>query len=131
LPYEPLLSSWRAAGRGFLPRLLGSLGQLPWILYVKHRARRAGFDLNDYFFGMYDCGALDQELFVRFVQNLPDGVSEIHCHPATRRCPEIDRTMPRYRHEAELAALTSRELRDALAASGARSLAGFAALRSA
>jgi hopanoid biosynthesis associated protein HpnK len=129
LPYEPLVSSWRAARRGFLLRLLGSLGQLPWVLYVKQRAQRAGFDVNDYFFGMYDCGALDEALFVRFVQNLPDGVSEIHCHPATRRCPEIDRTMPRYRHEAELAALTSQRLRDALAASGVHSLAGFGELR--
>lgn len=131
LPYEPLYASWRAARRGLLPRLLGSLGQLPWVLYVKRRARAAGFDVNDYFFGMYDCGALDEALFVRFVQNLPEGVSEIHCHPATRRCPELDRTMPRYRHEAELAALTSDGVRAALAASGVRSLAGFGELRSA
>lgn len=130
VPYEPLLASWRAARRGLLPRVLGSFMQLPWVLHVKRSARRAGFDVNDYFFGMYDCGALDEELLVRFVENLPHGVSEIHCHPATRRCPEIDRSMPRYRHEAELAALTSPALRAALHATDVYPLAGFGELRS-
>ena len=130
LPYEPLVASWRAARRGLWPRVLGSMVQLPWAKYVKRRALRAGLDVNDYFFGLYDCGALDEALFVRFVQHLPQGVSEIHCHPATRRCPEIDRTMPRYRHEAELAALISPALRAALAAPGVHSLAGYGELRS-
>jgi hypothetical protein len=55
-------------------------------------------------------------------------VSEIHCHPATRRCPEIDGPMPDYQHESELAALTHPALRNALAASGVRRLEGYSDL---
>jgi hypothetical protein len=43
----------------------------------------------------------------RLLGRLPEGVTEMYFHPATRRCPEIDRHMPEYRHEAELEALRS------------------------
>ena len=39
------------------------------------------------------------------VPNLPDGDNEIYFHPATARDPVLDRLMPDYEHEAELAAL--------------------------
>jgi chitin disaccharide deacetylase len=39
--------------------------------------------------------------------NLPPGDSEIYFHPATRRDAILDRLMPGYEHETELAALTS------------------------
>jgi len=129
LPYEPLMASWRAARHGFLLRLGVWLVMRPWGAYVKRRLLREGFVVNDYLFGVYDCGALDQGLFVRIIRNLPHGLSEIHCHPATRRCPEIDRTMPSYGHEAEFAALTHPSVRAALVAEGVQSLAGYAAAR--
>jgi hopanoid biosynthesis associated protein HpnK len=128
LPFEPLLPSWRAARSSFLLRLGMWLGMRPWTAHVKRRLVREGFAVNDYLFGIYDCGALELDLLIGFVQNLPDGISEVHCHLATRRCAEIDRTMPRYRHEAELRALTSPALRDALAAAGVMQLSGFGAL---
>jgi hypothetical protein len=42
---------------------------------------------------------------------------------ATRRCPEIDRTTPRYRHEAELAALTSPRVAELLSRGDIESIA--------
>ncbi len=128
LPYEPLGPSWRATRRGLARRFLSWLAMAPWDAYVRRRLVRAGFRVNDYAFGIYDSGRLDVDALVGFIRNLPEGVSEIFCHPATRRCAEIDRTMPAYGHERELHALVSREVRDALAASGVRTLAGFGAL---
>jgi hopanoid biosynthesis associated protein HpnK len=139
---EPLLVSMRAARfSGALPvgthrrpraaiwlRVAQWLAVRPWGAYVKWRYRRAGFAVNDHLFGMYDCGGMDLDMFLGIVRNLPDGVSEIHCHPATRRCPEIDGPMPDYQHESELSALTSPALREAIDASGARALQGFSEL---
>jgi hypothetical protein len=38
---------------------------------------------------------------------LPAGVSEVYCHPATERTPELAAAMPGYRNAEELAALLS------------------------
>jgi hopanoid biosynthesis associated protein HpnK len=139
---EPLLVSIKAARyRGALPkgtrrrpraalwiRLAQWLAIKPWGAYVKWRYRRAGFVVNDHLFGMYDCGSMDLDMFLGIIRNLPDGVSEIHCHPATRRCPEIDGPMPDYQHESELLALTSPVLRAAIQASGVHAVQGFSEL---
>jgi hopanoid biosynthesis associated protein HpnK len=139
---EPLRASMRAARcRGALPpgmhrrprapiwlRMLQWAAIRPWGVYVKWRYRRAGFAVNDQLFGMYDCGGMDLDMFLGIVRNLPEGVSEIHCHPATRRCAEIDGPMPDYQHESELYALTSPVLRQAIQAAGVRELKGFAEL---
>ena len=125
VPYEPLLASWRAGRTGFAPRLLVWLVMRPWSAYVRRRLRRAGFVVNDFLFGIFDCGSMDRTLLRRMIQNLPNGLTEIHCHPATRRCAELDKNMPNYGHEAELLALTDPEVRAALETSGARRLAGY------
>jgi hopanoid biosynthesis associated protein HpnK len=128
LPYEPFAAPFRSVWRALPLRILGVLVLRPWSAWVRRRVAAAGFKMNDYLFGMYDCGRLDTGWFVRLIERLPEGVSEIHCHPATRRCPEIDRTMPSYGHETELRALLSPELRAALAARGLEPLSGFDAL---
>jgi hypothetical protein len=51
-------------------------------------------------------------------------VSEIYFHPAARRDPIIDATMPEYEHEAELAALLSPAVRARLGEIGAE-LCGY------
>ena len=77
---------------------------------MKHTLRQAHIRYNDFFFGMADSGAMTLDLVLRFVSDLPDGVTELCFHPATRRCTEINRTMPHYRHEDEFLALTSESL---------------------
>jgi hopanoid biosynthesis associated protein HpnK len=128
LSYEPLWASWRAMRSRFWLRCLPWLAMRPWGMFVKSRFRKAGLVSNDQLFGIYDCGAMDTQALLGFLRHLPSGVSEIHCHPATRRCPEIDATMPDYRHEQELEALTSCALAAALAQSHVHLLAGFSAL---
>jgi hopanoid biosynthesis associated protein HpnK len=129
LPYEPLLASWRAARHSFFSRLCVWLVMRPWASYVKGRLLRAGFVVNDYLFGVFDCGAMDSALMEGIIRNLPEGVSEIHCHPATRRCAEIDRAMPGYGHEQEFRALIDPGVRAALAAAGVQSIPGFSGAR--
>ena len=139
LPVEPFRASLRASRSiGAMPvgtyrrsrspawlRFVQWLVMRPWGATMKRRYQSAGFVVNDYVFGIYDCGGMDLDMFLGIVHNLPDGTSEIHCHPATRRCAEIDGPMPDYQHESELAALTSPALRQALEASGARQLEGY------
>jgi hopanoid biosynthesis associated protein HpnK len=127
VPHEPALASWRAARTGLLSRFGWAAFLLPWTVLLKRRLRRAGVVYNDHVFGRNDSGALDERLVERLVRRLPDGVSEIYFHPATRRCPEIDRSMPAYRHEAELQALLSAGVRRAFEGAGVERI-GFADL---
>lgn len=118
LPYEPPLPSWRASGRGLLRKITGWMLLFPWIVLLKARLKLAGIRCNDFVFGLNDTGHLHRELLLRILRELPDGVTEIYCHPATRRCAELDRTMPGYLHEQELEALTSLAVKQAVATSG-------------
>ncbi len=123
VPYEPLLPSWRASKASFTQRLAAWAFLFPWTALMKRRLRRAGVRFNDFVFGLHDSGRLYPDLVIRLLQHLPEGVTEIYFHPASRRCPEIDRTMADYQHERELETLTSPFVRDAVVASGASRLA--------
>ena len=106
LPREPFLASWRATGEGLLRRIGNDV--LLWPLLAAHRRRvaRAGMVCNDYVFGMNDSGTMDRDRMLGFLANLPDGVSEIYCHPATGPWPGVDPAAAGYRFAEELATLT-------------------------
>jgi len=114
LPYEPLVPSLRACRTRRAGRFLSWAMLWPWMHLLKARIKRAGMECNDFAFGFHDSGHLTSDLLERFIQYLPAGVTEIYCHPATRRCPEIDETMADYEHEAELKALIDPDIRAAL-----------------
>jgi hopanoid biosynthesis associated protein HpnK len=123
LPFEPPIRSWRASGGSLFGKLAWSLFLTPWTGLMKSRLRTAGLRSNDYIFGMSDSGAMTTDRVLRFFRHLPPGSTEIYFHPATRRCAEIDRTMPDYQHEAEFAALTSSEVREDLHRRGIQRIA--------
>jgi hopanoid biosynthesis associated protein HpnK len=85
-----------------------------WTRVLRHQARTAGMTTNDHCFGLAWSGHMTRERVGRLLDHLPDGVSEIYFHPATRRDPVLDRLMPEYEHEAEFATLLDRGLRDLL-----------------
>ncbi len=89
LPAEP--------GMGILLR--------PWLSLMRRRMKRHGIACNDRIFGIRDSGAMDEAALLRIVGGLPDGLSEVYLHPATRR--HLSDTMSDYRHDDELAALLS------------------------
>lgn len=115
VPYEPPLVAWRGARRRLGPQLAAAAGLAPWFALLRARLRRLGIRSNDVVLGLGATGAMDEATVLRLLALVPaDGVVEMYFHPATRRAPEIDRRMPAYRHEAELAALTSPAVRRAL-----------------
>jgi chitin disaccharide deacetylase len=118
VPNEPALPSWRTTGKGLTGRLAAWAFLSPLIVHMKRQLRRAQISGNDFIFGMADTGAMTAERVHRFLKYLPDGITEIYFHPATRRCLEIDRTMPEYLHEEEYKALTSSRLMDAFELEG-------------
>jgi hopanoid biosynthesis associated protein HpnK len=76
-----------------------------WTNLLRHQARAAGVSTNDHCFGLAWSGHMTAGRIRRLLANLPDGDSEIYFHPAARRDSVLDRLMPAYEHEAELAAL--------------------------
>src|SRR5207245_9233047 len=89
-----------------------------WGRMLEAGRRSGGVGWNDDVVGLHDRGQMDVDLVLCMLRHLPPGVSEMYFHPATRRCPEIDRTMPTYRHEWEFEALISPAVREAIAAAG-------------
>jgi hopanoid biosynthesis associated protein HpnK len=123
LPNEPAFPSWRASRKSLTARLAAWILLSPLIELMKSRLRRSRVRSNDFIFGMADTGAMTTELLLRFLQNLPEGVTEIYCHPSTRRCAEIERTMPTYRNVEEFEALTSDRVRAAFEDAGIQRIA--------
>ena len=120
VPFEPPLISWRAVRTRLVARLANGVLLAPWIKLLRWRLHRAGIRANDAIFGLNDSGAMEESLVLRLLEQLPEGVTELYFHPATRRCPEIAKTMPDYRHEEELNALMSPKVREAMKRLGLR-----------
>ncbi len=76
-----------------------------WTGLLRRQARAAGVTTNDHCFGLAWSGHMTTDRVRKLLANLPDGDSEIYFHPAARRDAALDRLMPSYEHEAELAAL--------------------------
>jgi hypothetical protein len=123
LPNEPPVRSWRASRKRLGSRLTSRVFLYPWLGLMKRLLRRAGVRHNEFLFGMTDSGAMTLDLVLRILENLPEGITELYFHPATRRCAEIDRTMPHYRHEEEYRTLTSGHLLEAMRSGGLRRIA--------
>jgi hypothetical protein len=67
---------------------------------------------------MFDTGAMTEDRVRHLLEHLPEGTTEMHFHPSTRRCPEIDDTMPTYLNVEEYQALRSGTLRQAFEEAG-------------
>jgi hopanoid biosynthesis associated protein HpnK len=100
----------------------GTRSIAPWLALMRLRARRAGIACNDYAFGLNEAGGLTEERVLRILTRLPDGVTEIFFHPATAVFAGADRGTERFQWTDELAALTSPNVRDAIARNGIQSI---------
>ena len=109
LPYEPFLASWRAAGDGLPVRFLSWLFLFPWAALMRFRLNRSNVLSNDYLFGMHDTGRMGKRRVLGILSHLPQGVSEVHFHPAGGPGGELE-------------ALTSGEVAEVLGASGIESI---------
>ena len=90
----------------------------PAVSALRRRLRRAGLAANDHVFGISSSGGMVEERLLGLLPHLPQGVSEIYCHPATRSTPALAAAMPGYRHAEELEALVSPSVRGRIAELG-------------
>ena len=97
----------------------------PWARRVAARFRRGGIAVPCAVFGLRHSGAITSGRLSDSIGALPDGLSEIYLHPATR--DDYPGHGPAYRHTSELAALLDPAIRQQIAAAGVR-LGNFAAL---
>jgi hopanoid biosynthesis associated protein HpnK len=118
LPHEPFGASWRAGRTGLGRRLANDVLLRPLIALARRRLARAGIAANDHLFGMNDAGAIDRARLLGMLGSLPDGVSELCCHPATGAWPEMEPAARAFRVADELAALTDPAVAAALSERG-------------
>lgn len=64
--------------------------------------------------GLLSSGRMTEAYLLKALETLEDGTTEIYFHPGCLPCAEITRRMPDYRHEEELAALTSPRVKERL-----------------
>jgi hopanoid biosynthesis associated protein HpnK len=74
----------------------------PFARRLRDRFRKSGIHAPDHVFGLAWSGAMTGERLKGLLEHLPDGVSEIYCHPATGPYPG---STARYAYREELAAL--------------------------
>ncbi len=122
VPVEPFAPSWRATSDRPLRRLAMWLFYLAQTRGMRRRLSATGLPLNDYVFGLNDSGAMVERRFLQFLQHLPDGVSELYCHPATRRWEGPDNLPADYRPEDEFAALVSPAVSEMMRDAGLRAV---------
>lgn len=104
------------------PRVMTCCGTYPtlgdkllyrWTALLRRQARAAGVATNDHCFGLAWSGHMTADRICRLLRNLPEGDTEIYFHPAAHRDAILDRLMSTYEHEAELAALLDKNVRQA------------------
>lgn len=90
-----------------MPQGIGARALLAWTRLLRAQARRAGLFTNDHAFGIAWSGGMTEDRLRQLIPRLPPGLSEIYFHPAAGRDALLDRLMPGYAHEEEMAALLS------------------------
>jgi hopanoid biosynthesis associated protein HpnK len=111
VPHEPTAILRRAFPEERTPPPL----YRPWVMTLRRRLVRAGLATNDHVFGIAWSGGMVEERLMRLLPCLPEGVSEIYCHPAAEAGGPGEL---RYRRREELAALLSPHLRQRIAELG-------------
>ncbi len=111
LPYEPALPSWRSSRSRVFQRMGTSILVSPWVSLLRKRLRNEEVNSNDFVFGMNDTGHLDLDLVLRFLNQLPPGVTEIYFHPEISETDRADGNHARQReHEILVHPTLSQEL---------------------
>ena len=97
--------------------------ETPWSALLGRRAHRRGLSTPDHVFGLAWSGAMTEQRIAGVLKNLPEGLTEIYCHPATSNT--FAGAARGYCYAEELAALTAPRVRELLRAAGIPS-GGFA-----
>jgi hopanoid biosynthesis associated protein HpnK len=76
-----------------------------WTRVLRAQARRAGMLTNDAILGLGWTGHMTPPCVQHLLDALPEGLTELYFHPATRQDALLTRLMPEYEHALEFAAL--------------------------
>lgn len=118
VPREPLGAALRYDA-AHLPRKLSEGGVFAALAaYATPRLRAAGITMADRVYGMHQTGHIDERYLLALLPTLPDGVSELYCHPADGRAAALAPYQPDYDHAGEVGALVSPRVRAALESAG-------------
>lgn len=96
----------------------GARALCAWSRLLRRQVRAAGMAASDAVFGLAWTGHMTEDRLLRLIPHLPAGWSEVYLHPAAGRDAILGALMPEYEHAAELAALCSPAVRDALVREG-------------
>ncbi|MFN8625128.1 MAG: hopanoid biosynthesis-associated protein HpnK [Candidatus Binatia bacterium] len=118
LPREPWRLSLRLDRRERRRKLVEAAIFAALSRYAAPRLAAHGIRHPDQIFGLHQSGHLDERYWLGVLAALPAGVTEIYSHPAHLDADVRRWRPPSYEAEAELAALTSDRVREALAAAG-------------
>jgi hopanoid biosynthesis associated protein HpnK len=88
----------------------------PFAQYLRRSYRAKGMHVADRVYGLKHSGAMTKERLGAILDALPDGLSEIYMHPATRPYPGSAKG---YRYSEELWALTDVQILEKIKSSGA------------
>ena len=108
-----------------IPRTLAGRLAAPYARAVARRFRAAGLVVPDRVLGLAWSGHMTRARVAGLIAHLPDGVTELYCHPATEDA--YPGSAPGYAYRAELAALTDESIKDNILQRGIR-LVNFADL---
>ena len=86
----------------------------PMLWLMRRRLTRARLLQNDHVFGLAWTGHMTEDRLLALIPQLPDGLSEIYSHPAAADAKTMRRGVPGYEYRAELTALVSPRVRQAL-----------------
>ncbi len=84
----------------------------PFVARLRRRLMAAGIFHNHEIFGLHETGAMGEAAWLSIIPRIGRGVTEVYCHPAVRRCAALERKMPGYDNDGEMAALTSPLIRE-------------------
>lgn len=123
VPMEPPTAARRAGGRRF-GWLSAGLMEALHAITLRRRLDAAGIRHNDWVFGLADSGAMGKARMRRYLEALPDGVSELYVHPARERPSEYP---AHYDSRGEFEALIDPGIAEIIARRGIRAMS-FAGL---
>lgn len=118
VPDEPLLRSWRAMGEGLGRRAAAKAVHFGPVSTMRRKLRAAGLSANDSILGLADSGRMTRERMLGYIACLPEGDTELYCHPATSRWTGPFAPRDDYRCVEEFEALVDPEVSAAVRRAG-------------
>lgn len=98
LVHEPVRFSRKVNDRGLLRGISTGCFLRPWSEWMRRQLNAHSIKHNDRLFGMFDTENIDEQMLLRLLDHLPNGITEVHFHP-------------RHENDAETKALISPRVR--------------------